>query len=75
MDLEMTIFQAVSETGKEMSCDISYMWNLKENDINEIMYKAETDLHLENKLMATGREDFGGRYTGSLGLTGTHCCV
>ena len=47
----------------------------KKNDINEIIYKAETDLHLENKLMATGREDSGGRYTGSLGLTGTHCYI
>ena len=58
-----------------MSCDIAYMQNLNKNDINEIIYKAETDLLLENKLMATGREDFGGRYTGSLGLTGTHCYI
>ena len=49
MDLEMTIFQEVSETEKEMSCDITYMWNLKENDINEIIYKAETDLHLRKR--------------------------
>ena len=26
-----------------MSCDVSYMWNLKRNDTNELIYLAETD--------------------------------
>ena len=28
---------------REISHDIPYMWNLKRNDINELIYKTETD--------------------------------
>ena len=27
----------------EISYDIPYMWNLKRNDTNELIYKTETD--------------------------------
>ena len=28
---------------RQISCDIAYMWNLKKNDINELIYKTEID--------------------------------
>ena len=28
---------------RQISYDITYMWNLKENDRNELIYKTETD--------------------------------
>ena len=51
------------------------MWNLKRNDINELINKTKTDSHLENKLMVAGRR---GKIRGkgkfsSLGSTCTHC--
>ena len=46
----------------EISYDIPYMWNLKRNETNELIYKAETDLRKE--LMVTrgnirGRDSSG----------------
>ena len=32
------------------------MWNLKENDTNELIYKTETLSDIENKLMVTKGE-------------------
>ena len=32
-----------SQTEKEISYDITYMWNLKRNDTNEFIYETETD--------------------------------
>ena len=29
---------------REMSYDIPYMWNLRRNDTNELIYKIQTDL-------------------------------
>ena len=29
--------------GKQISYDIAYVWNLKKNDTNELMYKTEMD--------------------------------
>ena len=36
-----------SKSGRErqISYDITYMWNLKNNDINETIYKTESDSH------------------------------
>ena len=38
MDLE-----TVTPREGEISDDIPYMWNLKRNDTNELIYKTETD--------------------------------
>ena len=37
------------------------MWNLKKNDINELIYKIETNSDLENKLTVTKGVDNHGR--------------
>ena len=43
MDLDITILSEVSQTERQISYDITYMWNLIKNDINELFYKTETD--------------------------------
>ena len=47
-----------SDREKQIPYDIAYMWNLK--DTNELIYKIETDLDLENKFMVTKRERWRG---------------
>ena len=44
MDLEIIILSEVSQSGRErqISYDITYMWNLK-YATNELIYKIETD--------------------------------
>ena len=42
MDLEFIILSKVSQTERQMSYDITHMWNLK-NNMNELIYKTETD--------------------------------
>ena len=34
-----------SDRERQISYDITYMWNLKKNDTNELIYKTETDSH------------------------------
>ena len=41
--------------GERQIYDVTYMWNLT-YDINELIYKTETDLKTENKLLATKGE-------------------
>ena len=41
MDLKIIILSEVTRT-RQISYDITYMWNLK-NDTNELIYKTETD--------------------------------
>ena len=49
-----------SKSDREISYDITYMWDLKKNDSNELIYKTEIDsTDIENKLMVT-KEDSGG---------------
>ena len=43
-------------TEKDKYTIITHKWNLKENDTNELVYKTEIDLCIENKLMATKEE-------------------
>ena len=43
MDLITVILSEVSQTEKEILYDIAYIWNLKRNDTNELIYKTETD--------------------------------
>ena len=42
MDLKTVIMCEVSQTDKD-KYDISYMWNIKKDDANELIYKVETD--------------------------------
>ena len=42
MDLESVILCKSDQEG-EISYDIPYMWNLKINDTNELIYKTEGD--------------------------------
>ena len=32
-----------SDSERQISYSITYMWNLKKNDTNELIYKTETD--------------------------------
>ena len=42
MDLEMIIVKEVSQAEKDkMPCDITYVWNQKD-DTNELIYETET---------------------------------
>ena len=42
-------FSEVSQAEKDkLSYDISYMWNLKKNDTNELIYKTEIDSDIES---------------------------
>ena len=51
----------ISHTEKDRHCyDITYMWNLK-NNTNEFIYKTETLIDIENKLLVTKRERQSGR--------------
>ena len=41
MDLEIIILKEVNQ--RQISYDIIYMWNLKQNDTKELIYKTEKD--------------------------------
>ena len=41
MDLEIIIMSEVSQ--RQISYDITYMWNLIKNDTEELIYKIETN--------------------------------
>ena len=41
MDLEIIILSEVSQTERQISYTISYMWNLK-YDTNELIYKTDS---------------------------------
>ena len=43
MDQEISILSEMSDTEREISYNITYMWNLKKNDTNELIYKTERD--------------------------------
>ena len=44
MDLEIVILSEVKSNREgAVSYDITYIWNLKRNDTNEAIYKAERD--------------------------------
>ena len=43
MQLEMIILSEGSRSERQASCDITYMWNLKEKGTNELICKAEID--------------------------------
>ena len=41
LDLEIIILNEVSQKKRQISYDITYMWNLKKNCLNEFTYKTE----------------------------------
>ena len=43
MDLEIVILSKVSQTEKDKYHDIAYIWNLKKNGTNELIYKTEIE--------------------------------
>ena len=51
MDLEIVILSEVSQAEKQTFYDITYMWNLKKGDTDELICRTETDTDFENKLM------------------------
>ena len=54
MDLEIIIMSELSQTKKYKSYDITHMWNLKKIKVtNELIYKKESESHVEKKLMVT----------------------
>ena len=59
MELETVLLSEVRQT-REISYGIPYVWNLKRNHTNELIYKTERLTDLENKLMVA-RGILGGR--------------
>jgi len=57
----------------EIPYDTPYMWNLKRNDTNTLIYEIEADS--ENKLMVAGGKNREKGYLGSLGSTCTLCYI
>ena len=55
--IEIIVLSEVSQ--RQISYDIIYMWNLKKNDTNELIYKTEIDSDIENKVMVTKGESGG----------------
>ena len=53
MDKPRDCYTEVSQPEKE-KYDIPYMWNLKRNDTNELTYKTERLIDLQNGLMVAG---------------------
>ena len=54
--------QSKSERESQISHNIIYMWNLKKNYTNELIYKTEIDFtDTENKFMVTKEERDGER--------------
>ena len=61
MDLEIIIVSEVSQTEGQITYDITYMRNLK-NDTNELIYNTETDSHTSGtNLWLLGGSRGGGR--------------
>ena len=63
-----------SDREGELSDDIPYMWNLKRNDTNELIYKTVTDLRRMNLSFPGGKHGVK-RELGSLGRSCTHCFI
>ena len=46
MDLEIVILSKVIQREEQIPYDITYMWNLKKNGTNELIYKTEIELQM-----------------------------
>ena len=44
VDLEIVILSEVNQAEKDKYHDITYMWNLKKNSTNELIYKTESQM-------------------------------
>ena len=44
-----------SDRKRQISYDTTYMWTLKKNDTNELIYKSETDSQKTNLWLPKGR--------------------
>ena len=72
MDLDTVVLSEAHQTEKQKYCVTScYMWQVKRNDTNELIYETDTDSNLKNKFMVTR----GNGLLRSVGLTGTHCYI
>ena len=66
IDLEIIILSKISQTREiQISCDITYLWNLK-NDTNELIYKTEIDSQTQktNLWLPKGKGGFLGGASG-----------
>ena len=68
MNLEIIILSEVSQMEKDISYNITYMWNLKENDTNELIYKREADSQTQRTDLWLPRPGQGEGWSRSLGL-------
>ena len=64
-----------SDREGEIVFDIPCMKNLKRNDTNELIYKTETDSQIQKINLWLPGVRMGEGWLGSLGSTGTHCCI
>ena len=55
-----------------MPYDMTYVWNLKRKNTNELIYKTETDSKTREPTYSCQGERWGKGYLGSLGPTHTH---
>ena len=61
-----------SDNERQTSYDVTYMWNLKKNNITETICRTETDSQtLKNLWLPTGQFGREG-WTGGLGLAYAH---
>ena len=63
MDLEIVILNK-SDSERQISNDIAYLWNLKKKGTNELNYKTEVEPQIKNTNiglpgMAGGRDELG----------------
>ena len=49
------LLDGVENRERQIPCDITYMWNLK-NNTNENLFTNQKQIHTQNKLMATKAE-------------------
>jgi len=64
-----------SEIERQISHNITYMWNLKEDDTNEVIYKTETDSDRENKLVTARGRGLREGWSEYLGLADANCYI
>ena len=69
------VSETKSDSERQTSYGITYMWNLKK-DTNELICRTEIDsMDFENKFMVTKQDRSGKGWIGGLGLAYTHCNI